>query len=435
MKRYVAAVLFLSVMAPFHTANATNVTSKAGARLAIVNIQKAISESTEGLRDLGENAIVGNSKIAMKYAQRLEPLTQKWLSDKKAAEDRISASLADLNRQSNFIVLWENFVGCNAKQDKCIKGSVYNIPFDTKNEVNQSGFDRNILIGVIAPQDKLGYDKVRENYKLALENLPRLNGVYQEADYDLRAQILADYDLESERLKASIKVQKLALTAAKRASLASRDFETNFKIALQFQYNLDSLYLIGSSSFSQIDSYLDALNVVSASQAYSLGVGVSKKYQSGKATSFNRALGNVFTKDPEFKSLSSKAMSLYRGNRPTVPKAPAGQEKVFIVSTPNYTLSFTDQVLTAVVLVPPNIKNLPGNVVGIKGRLLQGDISLLSRETVQELNGNETVVNLNYDLSGIWTVLKSRNLPLRLYLEYFGSSGSGKSIWKEITLP
>lgn len=308
------AVLLFLMIASVQTASAANVVSKASARLAVVNIQKSIVKSTSDLRNLGENTIVGDSKIAIKYSQLLEPLTQKWLSDKKAAEDEISASLADLNRQSNFIVLWDNFVGCNVRQDKCVKGSIYNIPFDSKNEVNQSGFDRNILIGVIAPQDKLGYDKARETYKLALENLSRVNDAYQEADFALREQVFAEYDAQEEKLKSTLNVQKLTLTAAKRASLASRDFETNFKTAFQFQFNLDSLYLVSSSSFSQIESYLDALNVVSASQAYVLGSGISRNYQSSKAASFNKSLGNAFTNDSEFRSLYSKALSLYRSS-------------------------------------------------------------------------------------------------------------------------
>jgi hypothetical protein len=304
--------LIAALFFPVQSATAANVTSKAEAKLAVTNIQKAISKSTSELRNLGENAIVGNTKIAIKYSQLLEPLTQKWLSDTKAAEDKISASLADLNRQSNFIVLWDNFVGCNVRQDKCIKGSIYNIPFDTKNEVNQSGFDRNVAIGVIAPQDKAAYDKAREAYKIALQDLVKVGDAYQEADYDLRTRIFADYDAEEERLKANLNLQKLALTAAKRASLALSNFETNFKTAFQFQYNLDSLYLVGSSSFSQIESYLDALNVVSASQAYVLGSGISRNYQSSKAASFNKSLGNAFTNDSEYRSLYSRALSLYR---------------------------------------------------------------------------------------------------------------------------
>jgi hypothetical protein len=315
MKRIgIVIALIVTFLTPLQNAVAANVTSKTLAKLAVVNIQKSIVKTTSDLRNLGENAIVGNSKIAIKYSQLLEPLTQKWLIDKKAAEDKVTESLAALNRQSNFIVLWDNFVGCNVKQDPCKKGSVYNIPFDVKNEVNQSGFDRNILIGVIAPQDKLGYDKAREVYELALENLTKVNDAYQEADYALREKIFAEYDAEEERLKATLEIQKLTLVAAKRASLASRDFESNFKTAFYFQYNLDALYLIGNSSFSQIESYLDALNVVSASQAYALGIGISRNYQASKASSFNKSLGNAFIGESEFKSLYSKALSLYRSS-------------------------------------------------------------------------------------------------------------------------
>jgi hypothetical protein len=163
------------------------------------------------------------------------------------------------------------------------------------------------------------YPKFADEYKdaftkLALENLPRVNDAYQEADFALREQVFAEYDAQEERLKAAINVQKLALTAAKRAALASSDFELNFKTAFYFQYNLDSLYLVGSSSFSNIDSFLDALNVVSASQAYTLGSGIAKNYQASKASAFNKNLGSIFISDSDFKSLYSKALTLYRNS-------------------------------------------------------------------------------------------------------------------------
>jgi hypothetical protein len=311
MKRLVSAVLLFLMIAPFQTASAANVTSKTGAKLAVVNIQKSIVKSTSDLRNLGENSILGNSKIAIKYSQLLAPITNKYLSDRTVAEQKVSSSLADLNRNSNFVIQWDNFEACNGR---CIKGSVYNFPFNTKDENAQSGFDRNVAIGVLTPQDKIAYDKAREAYKVALQDLVKVGDAYQEADYELGKKIFAEYDAEEERLKETLNTQKLALTAAKRASLASRDFETNFKTAFQFQYNLDSLYLVGSASFSQIESYLDALNVVSASQAYTLGVGISRNYQATKAASFNKALGNAFTNEPEFRSLYSKALSLYRNS-------------------------------------------------------------------------------------------------------------------------
>jgi hypothetical protein len=311
MKRLVSSVLIFLVIAPVHPASAANVITKTGAKLAVVNIQKSIVKSTSDLRNLGENSIVGNSKIAIKYSQLLAPITNKYLSDRSAAEQKVTTSLADLNRNSNFVIQWDNFEACNGR---CIKGSVYNFPFNAKDENAQSGFDRNVAIGVITPQDKVAYDKAREAYKIALQDLVKVGDAYQEADYELGKKIFAEYDAEEERLKATLNIQKLALAAAKRASLASRDFETNFKTAFQFQYNIDSLYLVGSASFSQIESYLDALNVVSASQAYALGVGISKNYQATKAASFNKALGNAFTNETEFRSLYSKALSLYRNS-------------------------------------------------------------------------------------------------------------------------
>lgn len=307
----VSCAILLSFLMPFQSAIAADAISKASAKLAVVNIQKSISKSTTDLRNLGENSIVGNSKIAIKYSQLLAPITNKYLIDRDTAELKVTSVLADLNRKSNFVIQWDNYEACNGK---CVKGSVYNFPFNAKDETLQSNFDRNVTIGIISPQNKGEYDKARETYKIALQDLVKVNDAYQEADYELRKKIFAEYDAEEEKLRSNINIQKLALVAAKRASLSSRDFEANFKTAFQFQYNLDSLYLVSSASFAQIESYLDALNVVSASQAYTLGVGISRNYQASKAASFNRGLSNAFTNDPEYRSMYSQAISLYRSS-------------------------------------------------------------------------------------------------------------------------
>ena len=75
MKRIgIVIALIVSFLTPLQNAVAANVTNKTGAKLAVINIQKSIVKTTSDLRNLGENAIVGNSKIAIKYSQLLEPL-------------------------------------------------------------------------------------------------------------------------------------------------------------------------------------------------------------------------------------------------------------------------------------------------------------------------------------------------------------------------
>ena len=129
MKRIgIVIVLITSFLTPIQNVIAANVTSKTAAKLAVVNIQKSIVKTTSDLRNLGENAIVGDSKIAIKYRQLLAPITNRYLSDKSAAELKVASSLADLNRNSNFVIQWDNFEACNGK---CIKGLVYNFPFNT----------------------------------------------------------------------------------------------------------------------------------------------------------------------------------------------------------------------------------------------------------------------------------------------------------------
>lgn len=320
----------VSLTLPLQSLNAVPAINKAGAKLAVVNIQKLISKTTANLQNLGENSIVGNSRIAQKYNQLLAPIAAKYLIDKNSSELRVNTALIDLDRVSNFVIQWDNYEACNGK---CIKGSVYKFPFNSKDENAQSQFDRSVLIGIITPQDKSGYDRARETYKIAVQESVRIDDAFGAAGYALGVMIFDEYDAEEEKLRNSLEVLKLLLIAAKRASLASRDFESNFKTAFYFQYNLDALYLVGNSSFSQIESYLDALNVVSASQAYALGAGISRNYQSSKAASFNKGLVNAFTNDAKFRSMYSQALSLYRSSSKQVNYLLASNSSVSRISS------------------------------------------------------------------------------------------------------
>jgi hypothetical protein len=127
--------------------------------------------------------------------------------------------------------------------------------------------------------------------------------------------------------------------------------------------------------------------------------------------------------------------SFLGSNTAIVQKPLENPSKLSITSIPSFSLSFTNQTLTASVSVPPGIKKSSENIIGIKTRVFQGFNSLLTKDSIQELSGTEDLVNFTFDLSGIWTVLKSQNLPLRVQMEYYGISGSGSPVLKEIKLP
>lgn len=122
-------------------------------------------------------------------------------------------------------------------------------------------------------------------------------------------------------------------------------------------------------------------------------------------------------------------------NRPPSQKAVTSATKVSITARPIITLSFTGQVLTASIAVSSEVKDSSSGITGIKARLFQGYNSLLTKDSIAELKGNESTINFTFDLSGIWKTIGSQGLPLRFQAEYYGSSGSGESVLKEISLP
>lgn len=307
----ICLALFILFLFNFQSATAVNTINKTGATLAVTKIQKSIIKLTSDLRKLNENSSVGKSSLTVSYEQLLLPITDKYLRDKSISTSRVSTLLADLNLKSNFVILGEHYEGCDGR---CIVGSVVNLPYNSKYEDVQSWFDRSVLLGNITPLDNVAYNKARDDYKTALQELVEVDSIYKNADLELKEKVFAGYNLEDKRLKNDLKIQKLALIAAKRSLLSPRDFEQNFKTAFYFQYNLDSLNLVESSVFSDKASFPKALNIISVSQAYELGIEISRKYEKSRAMTFNKSLSGLSTSNSDFQLIYQKAFEIFKSS-------------------------------------------------------------------------------------------------------------------------
>jgi len=82
----------------------------------------------------------------------------------------------------------------------------------------------------------------------------------------------------------------------------------------RYSFELKEPRNVGSASFSRIESYLDAWNVVSATRAHKLGVGIPRKSQAYMTASVIKGSGNSFTNRSEFRLLHTKTQSLYKGS-------------------------------------------------------------------------------------------------------------------------
>jgi hypothetical protein len=193
------------------------------------------------------------------------------------------------------------------------------LPFKGNDESTQRSIDQNVAGGAMVPQDKVSYDLARKNYQVLIDQQPIVLGKFQQdvTDRNSRARtelssLNYNYELEVDASKQNLKVSRSALKAAKRALLGTSNFESNFKVAMEFEYNLQMIEIVADSPFSSITSVLSARAVLSAADDYEIGFAIDQRYSVSKAKSFNKRFGSAFTSDVEFKSDFAKALRFYR---------------------------------------------------------------------------------------------------------------------------
>lgn len=305
-------LLFVS----FPVAAASPVVTKSQAKLAITNLQKLVGLKANEIKRLDLKLAQDTEVIQNILQQDIQNINNKYANDNKNLNTQISNALEKIDSLSKFIVMVDNLSRCNGV---CTKGTILALPFKSNDDAAQRSIDQNVVGGAMIPQDKINYDLARKNYQTLVEQQPILQGKFQQDIVDRNAKARSEistlnyqYELAMEGAKQILEVSKSALTASKRALLGGSNFENNFKVAMDFEYNLLMIQIVADSPFSSITSVLSARAVLSAADDYATGLLIDRNYSDSKARAFNKKFGNVFISDQEYRSLFAQALKFYR---------------------------------------------------------------------------------------------------------------------------
>ncbi len=306
-------LLMISSTAPTY---ASNVKSKTDASKAVVALQRLVSLNKQSIVLLGQKFQQDSTGLQTSTKLNLDAIKAKFDRDSAANDLKISSSFNTVNTLSKFKVLVNNLSRCNGT---CASGTILDLPFDIKDESAQRSIDQNVAGGAMAPLDKPAYDLARKEYLLALDQKLMTQSKYQQDVVDSNSKLSSDlrslnysYTLEKEKFDEILKISISAQKAAKRSFLSGSNYETNFKVALAFEYNLQMIQIVASSPFSTITSVLSARAVLSAADDYERGSQIDSRYSNSKAIAFNKMYGNTFTSDQEFIAKQNLAIKMYR---------------------------------------------------------------------------------------------------------------------------
>ena len=198
--------------------------------------------------------------------------------------------------------------------------------FNAAEPLVQSG----IAAGYIIPLDLLGFDSSRIAYKQALAdvaNLTTSNGnarTAAQAKRDravaaatkVRESALADLDDAYETTKAQLEAQEtaanLALLASKRASKDAANFDSAFVVAYKFEYNRQMVNEIADAAWTGDWTYRTIDSIIKVNRLAVTGDSIASRYTKSAASSFNSAVGNAFTSEPDFRAALKVLTSIYK---------------------------------------------------------------------------------------------------------------------------
>ena len=318
MKQKVLAVILasLALVSSMQDASAGPVVTKSQATKASLGLQKLVDSHLRAVKQHDSNLAKDSQNVQNLLKQDLENINSKYAVDTKNLNSQITITLDKIDTLSRFIVQVDNLSRCNGL---CAKGTVLILPFKGNDESTQRGIDQNVMGGGMTPQDKTNYDAARKNYQALMDQQPIIQGKYQQDVTDRNARARAElsslnynYELAVEASKQILKTSRSALKASKRALLDSSNFEGNFKIAMEFDYNLQMIEIVADSPFSSITSVLSARAVLSAADDFVRGFAIDQKYSVSKAKVFNKQFGRTFTSDTDFISSFTQALKFYR---------------------------------------------------------------------------------------------------------------------------
>jgi hypothetical protein len=198
--------------------------------------------------------------------------------------------------------------------------------FNSGEPLVQSG----IAAGYIIPLDLLGFDSNRIAYKQALADVASLtasNGKARSTAQTkrdnavasatkIRESALADIDDAYESAKAQLEAQEvaanLALLAAKRASKDPANFDSAFVVAYKFEYNRQMVNEIADAAWTGDWTYRTIDSILKVNRLAVSGDSIASRYTKSAAASFNNAVGNAFTNEPDFRAALKVLTSIYK---------------------------------------------------------------------------------------------------------------------------
>lgn len=194
--------------------------------------------------------------------------------------------------------------------------------------------DKYVAIGIergyIVPLNLIAFDTSRIAYKQGLAEVASLttsNGKARAAAQTkrdnavatatkVRESALADIDDAYESAKAELEAQEvaanLALLAAKRASKDPANFDSAFVVAYKFEYNRQMVNEIADAARTGDWTYRTIDSILKVNRLAVSGDSIASRYTKSAAASFNNAVGNAFTNEPEFRAALKVLTSIYK---------------------------------------------------------------------------------------------------------------------------
>jgi hypothetical protein len=194
--------------------------------------------------------------------------------------------------------------------------------------------DKYVAIGIekgyIVPVNLVAFDTSRIAYKQALAdsaNLTALNGKARVSARDKRDRTVAaatkvresaldDLDDAYQTTKAQLEAQEtaanLALLASKRASKDAANFDSAFVVAYKFEYNRQMVNEIADAAWTGDWTYRTIDSIIKVNRLAVTGDSIASRYTKVAASSFNLAVGNAFTNEPDFRAALKVLTSIYK---------------------------------------------------------------------------------------------------------------------------
>jgi hypothetical protein len=128
----------------------------------------------------------------------------------------------------------------------------------------------------------------------------------------LLQQIEETYASEKENLEAQNTIADLALLATKRASKDPATFDSAFVVAYKFEYNRQMVNEIADAVWTGDWTYRTIDSIIKVNRLAVTGDSIASRYTKSAASSFNSAVGNAFTNEPDFRAALKVLTSIYK---------------------------------------------------------------------------------------------------------------------------